>query len=185
MRARLSEYDRASVAVNVVLSEIQRDTLRALCDTFVPSLNVPGDLTEFYARSASDLGVPEAVEAALGASVPEDQLAGLRGLLDAIAAQGFADAPAPGREAIVRGFMEAGPEALAGMSAFKGLALMLFYGMPNAQTGRNPNWDAIGYPGRCRRRPTCPSPSPSSRRRRTRWCSTPTCAWSGRARAAA
>src|SRR6476659_1678272 len=102
-----SEYDRASVAVNVVLSEIQRDTLRALCDTFVPSLSVPGDLSDFYARSASDLGVPQAVETSLGASVPEDQLAGLRGLLDAIAAQGFADAPPPGREAIVRGFMEA------------------------------------------------------------------------------
>ena len=146
------------MAVNVVLSEIQRDTLRALCDTFVPSLSVPGDLTEFYARSASDLGVPEAVEAALGASVPEDQLAGLRGLLDAIAAQGFADAPAPGREAIVRGFMEAGPEALAGMSAFKGLALMLFYGMPDPQTGRNPNWDAIGYPGPVSAPPDVPKP---------------------------
>ena len=186
MRARLSEYDRASVAVNVVLSEIQRDTLRALCDTFVPSLNVPGDLTEFYARSASDLGVPEAVEAALGASVPEDQLAGLRGLLDAIAAQGFADAPAPGREAIVRGFMEAGPEALAGMSAFKGLALMLFYGMPEPADRPQPELghDRLPRAG-VGAAPTCPSPSPSSRPRPTRWCSTPTCAWSGRARAAA
>ena len=157
MRVRLSEYDRASVAVNVVLSEIQRDTLRALCDTFVPSLSVPGDLSDFYARSASDLGVPQAVETALGASVPKGQLAGLRGLLDAIAAQGFADAPPPGREAIVRGFMEAGPEALAGMSAFKGLALMLFYGMPD-QAGRNPNWDAIGYPGPVSAPPEAPKP---------------------------
>ena len=185
MRARLSEYDRASVAVNVVLSEIQRDTLRALCDTFVPSLSVPGDLTDFYARSASDLGVPEAVEAALGASVPEDQLAGLRGLLDAIAAQGFADAPAPGREAIVQGFMEAGPEALAGMSAFKGLALMLFYGMPDPRPAATRTGTRSATRGRVSAPPEAPKPIALVAPTTTRWCSTPTCAWSGRARAAA
>jgi len=58
---------RSSVAVNVVFSEIQRDTLRALCDTFIPSLAVPGDKADFYARAASDLGVPDAVEQAMGA----------------------------------------------------------------------------------------------------------------------
>jgi choline dehydrogenase-like flavoprotein len=135
------------VAVNVVLSEIQRDTLRALCDTFIPSLAVPGDKADFYARAASDLGVPDAVEQAMGATIPDEQLEGLRGLLDAIAAEGLGYAAPPTREAIVLGFMNAGPEALAGMSALKGLALMLFYGMPDAETGRNPNWAAIGYPG--------------------------------------
>ena len=132
------------MAVSVVLSEIQRDTLRALCDTFVPSLSIPGDKADFYARSASDLGVPEEVEQALATTLPDDQLDGLRGLLDAIADQGFGEAPPPAREAIVQAFMDAGPEALAGMSAFKGLAMMLFYGMPDPQTGRNPNWEAIG-----------------------------------------
>ena len=135
------------MAVNVVFSEIQRDTLRALCDTLIPSLAVPGDKADFYARAASDLGVPDAVEQAMGATIPEEQLEGLRGLLDAIAAEGLGDAAPPAREAIVLGFMNAGPEALAGMSALKGLALMLFYGMPDPQTGRNPNWAAIGYPG--------------------------------------
>jgi len=146
------------VAVNVVLSEIQRDTLRELCDTFAPSLAVPGDKAAFYARAASDLGVPEAVEQSLAAQVPEDQLEGLRGLLDALQAEGFSDAAPPAREAIVHAFMDAGPESLAGMSAFKGLALMLFYGMPDPQTGRNPNWEAIGYPGPVSAPPDVPKP---------------------------
>jgi choline dehydrogenase-like flavoprotein len=146
------------VAVSVVLSEIQRDTLRTLCDTFVPSLSIPGDKADFYARSASDLGVPEEVEQALATTLPDDQLEGLRGLLDAIAGEGFGEAPPPAREAIVQAFMDAGPEALAGMSAFKGLAMMLFYGMPDPQTGRNPNWEAIGYPGPVSAPPDVPKP---------------------------
>src|SRR5215212_5457505 len=135
------------MAVSVVLSEVQRDTLRQLCDTFAPSLDVPGDKADFYARSASDLGVPDAVEQALAAQVPEDQLEGLRGLLDALADEGFGDAGPQAREAIAHAFMDAGPESLAGMSALRGLTLMLFYGMPDTTTGRNPNWEALGYPG--------------------------------------
>jgi hypothetical protein len=44
------------VAVTVVLSEIQRDTLARLCDTFAPSLRRDDDPTGFWARAASDLG---------------------------------------------------------------------------------------------------------------------------------
>ena len=174
------------MAVNVVLSEIQRDTLRALCDTFVPSLDVPGDLTEFYARSASDLGVPEAVEPALGRASPRTSSTGLRGLLDAIAAQGFADAPAPGREADRAGLHGGRARGAGGDERVQRPALMLFYGMPDPQTGRNPNWDAIGYPGPVSAPPgRAQAHRPRRARRPTRWCSTPTCAWSGRARAAA
>ena len=81
------------------------------------------------------------------AGLPEDALAGLRGLLDALHAQGFDQAPPEAREAIVHGFMDAGPEPLAGISAFKGLTMLLFYGIADPATGRNPNWPAIGYPG--------------------------------------
>jgi choline dehydrogenase-like flavoprotein len=145
------------MAVSVVLSEIQRDTLRALCDTFVPSLEVPGERAAFYARAASDIGVPDAAEQAL-AQLPEEQVAGLRGLLDAIAAEGFSDAGPEAREQIVKAFMDAGPESLAGMTAFKGLSLLFFYGLPDPQTGRNPNWEAIGYPG-----PVSPPPGTPKR----------------------
>jgi hypothetical protein len=50
------------MAVTVVLSEIQRDTLARLCNTFAPSIEREDDGTGFWARSASDLGIPDAVE---------------------------------------------------------------------------------------------------------------------------
>jgi choline dehydrogenase-like flavoprotein len=143
------------MAISVVLSEIQRATLAAVCDTFAPALPVDDDPTGFYGRSASAMGVPDAVEQTLGATAPEEQLDGLRGLLDALAAQGFGpELPQEAREAILHGFMDADAGALAGLSGLRGLTFLLFYGLPDAQ-GRNPNWEAIGYPG-----PVSAPPSP-------------------------
>src|SRR3954471_1543867 len=144
-----------ATAPSVTLSEIQRDTLKQVCHTFVPAVDVPDDPTGFYARPASALQIPDAIEAQLASgAVPEEQLDGLRQLRDVLAAQGFNEAPQSAREQMLHGFMDADPGALAGLSAFKGLTLMLFYGVPDAQ-GRNPNWDAIGYPG-----PRAAPPSP-------------------------
>lgn len=142
------------MAVTVVLSEVQRDTLAQVCDTFAPALEVDDDPTGFYARRASDLGVPDAIEQTLAQTAPEEQLAGFRALLDALARQGFATAPREAREQILHGFMDASPEALAGIGAMRALTLMLFYALPDA-AGRNPNWQAIGYPG-----PVSAPPSP-------------------------
>ena len=144
------------MAVTVVLSEVQRAALEALCDTFAPSLERDEDPTGFWGRSASDLQVPAVIEEQLaGGLVPEEQLAGLRELLDALAAQGLVDAPQEAREQIVHGFMDSGPEALAGLASMRGLTHLLFYAMPDPATGRNPNWEAIGYPG-----PRSAPPSP-------------------------
>jgi choline dehydrogenase-like flavoprotein len=143
------------MAIAVLLSEIQRETLRSVCDTYAPSLEEPDDPTGFWARSASDLGIPEAVEEAF-AQAGEEQLEGLRQLLDALHGQGFTDAPQDVREQIVHAFEDSGPEALAGMGAMRGLTLMLFYGVVDPATGSNPNWAAIGYPG-----PQSAPPSPS------------------------
>ncbi|MGI8512480.1 MAG: FAD-dependent oxidoreductase [Solirubrobacteraceae bacterium] len=142
------------MAVSVVLSEIQRDTLTRVCDTFAPSLEAAEDPTGFWGRAASELGIPNAIEQML-ATLPEDQVQGLRELLDALHAQGFGAAPQEAREQILHGFMDSGPEALAGVSAFRGLTLMLFYAIPDPATGTNPNWEAIGYPG-----PRSAPPSP-------------------------
>ncbi len=137
-----------ATASTVVLSEIQRDTLRMVCDTFVPAVEMPEDPSGFFARAASDLQVPAMIEQQLASgAVPEEQLDGLRGLLDALTAEGFNDAPPEVREQLLHGFMDGDPGALAGLSAFRGLTLMLFYGAPDPATGRNPNWEAIGYPG--------------------------------------
>jgi hypothetical protein len=135
------------MAVTVVLSEIQRDTLAKVCDTFAPSIEAADDPTGFFARSASDLHIAEAIEQTLATAVPEDQVAGFRALLGALSEQGFNEAGQEGREQALHATADSGPDALAGISALRGLTLMLFYALPDAATGRNPNWEAIGYPG--------------------------------------
>lgn len=134
------------MAVTVVLSEIQRDTLTRLCDTFVPSIPRGDDPTGFWRRSASDMGVPEAIEESL-TQLPVEQLAGLRELLDRLAGEGFNQVSDRERERLVHEIADSSPEALAGVSSFRGLALTLFYGMTDPETNRNPNWEAMGYPG--------------------------------------
>jgi choline dehydrogenase-like flavoprotein len=134
------------MAVTVVLSEIQRDTLTRLCDTFAPSIRREDDPTGFWARTASDMGVPDAIEQAL-AQLPEEQVDGLRALLDEFAHEGFNDADQAAREQMVHAFGDSDPDTLAGVSAFKALTLMLFYALPDSETGRNPNWEVLGYPG--------------------------------------
>jgi choline dehydrogenase-like flavoprotein len=144
------------MVVTVVLSEIQRDTLAKVCDTFAPPVAVDEDPTGFWGRAASDLQIPALIEQQLaGELMGEDQLAGFRELLDALAGAGFADASQEMREQILHGFMDSGPEALGGISAMRGLTMLLFYGVPDPATGRNPNWEAIGYPG-----PRAVPPSP-------------------------
>src|SRR3954469_11646372 len=137
-----------STRVAVVLSELQQDTLRRLVDTFVPAVDASDDPTGFWARRGSDVGVDAAILEQLGSgAVPEDQLEGLRQLLDALRAEGVGDASREVREAIVHGFMDADPAALAGLGGLRGLTHLLFYAIPDPATGRNPNWEAIGYPG--------------------------------------
>ncbi len=140
----------AAYAASELFDDAQRATLAALCDTWVPSLEAPDgeDPTGFWARSASDYAVPIGVELGLLESgAPAEQLAGLRGLLDALAAEGMdAVAPQEAREAIVAAFM-ADPEAAAGLDGLRGLCLSLHYALPDAGTGINPNWPGIGYPG--------------------------------------
>lgn len=151
-----------STPVAVVLSELQQATLRRLVDTFAPEVAVDDDPTGFWARKASDLGVDLAIAQQLSSgAVPEDQLEGMRQLLDGLRAQGFDDAPQAAREAILHGFMDADPGALAGLSGIRALTFLLFYAIPDPATGRNPNWEAIGYPGP-RAAPPAPEDAPKT-----------------------
>jgi acyl-CoA reductase-like NAD-dependent aldehyde dehydrogenase/choline dehydrogenase-like flavoprotein len=151
------------MATSELLSPEQRKTLTSLCDTYVPSLSPPsengvGDPTGFWGRAASHIGVPEGIEQALAQSATEEQVAGIRELLDSLAENGLNEAPPEAREQIVHAFTDSGPEALAGMTALRGLTFTLFYALPDLGTGRNPNWDAIGYPGPQRVPPDVPKP---------------------------
>ncbi|MGI8726642.1 MAG: aldehyde dehydrogenase family protein [Solirubrobacterales bacterium] len=145
----------AALATSELFDHSQRLTLTAFCDTLVPSLEPPadadgeGDPVGFWARKASDIAVAEGVEVALlRAEPPEEVVAGLRGLLDSLAAHGLvAEATQIQREALINSFTESGPEALAGIQTLKQLALTLTYAVPDLGTGINPMWPGIGYPG--------------------------------------
>jgi choline dehydrogenase-like flavoprotein len=131
------------------LSETQRQTLRALCDTFVPSVvaETHDELErDFMARAASDLGVAEQIEGVMAEAMTPAEIAGFAGLLDALGAVGFTDADLDTRTQTVHGFGAQDVEAKQGLRALKGLALLFFYGLPDA-AGRNPNWEALGFPG--------------------------------------
>jgi choline dehydrogenase-like flavoprotein len=141
----------------VLLSEIQREALAKLCDTFVPSIEVADDPHGFWVRSASDLGVPTTVEETL-AGLGEEQLGAFRRLLDALAEEGFNDMTQEERERTVHSCCDSSTEKLAGIHALKGLTTMLFYANPDPDTGRNPNWEAIGYPGPVSAPPSVPKP---------------------------
>jgi choline dehydrogenase-like flavoprotein len=131
------------------LTEQQRATLHALCDTIVPAVEHVPDPDGFWARRASDLGIHHAVESVvLGLPDPASR-EGLLELLDVLALQKLAQAPSQAsREQILRNLTLASPAAAQGIGALTAMTLFLYYGAPiDPQTGQNPNWATFGYPG--------------------------------------
>jgi choline dehydrogenase-like flavoprotein len=126
-------------------SDRHREILVAVCDTVVPSIAREPDPHGFFARKASDLGVPEAALQLLDAA-PAEQVAGLALLLDALDAQGFTHLSQRSREQVMRNVSLMGPQPAAGIQSLVNLALFLHYGLPD-ELGRNPNWETFGYPG--------------------------------------
>ncbi|HZK16409.1 MAG TPA: GMC family oxidoreductase N-terminal domain-containing protein, partial [Solirubrobacterales bacterium] len=140
-----------------VLGETRRATLAALCETFVPALErESADPVEaaFLARGASDLQVAAQIEALIAEALMPEEIEAVGGLLDALAAEGFDEAPLEARTQIVHGFRAADPEAKHGLHRLKALTVLFFYALPD-EAGSNPNWEAIGYPG-----PASPPPGP-------------------------
>lgn len=141
------------------LSETQKVVLRALCDTVVPSIKVPGDSTGFWSRTASDLGVDRVMADVLVGGVPDALRAGLLGLLDTLARQDFVGAPQSRREQLLGAISRSSPEAAGGILFYEKQILLLNYGLPEtpgpdptavtygSPKGQNPNWEVLGYPG--------------------------------------
>jgi choline dehydrogenase-like flavoprotein len=130
-----------------VLSESRRRTLAALCDTFVPSVPYDGAdeaMRAYMGRSATDMGVPGAIEGLMGEAMLPEEIEGFGMLLDGLG--DFAGVPLDTRTQAIKQVSAASPEAKLGLRVFKGLTFLFFYAMPDEQ-GRNPNWEAIGYPG--------------------------------------
>ncbi len=90
-----------------MLTDTQRLTLEALCDTFAPAVDSDsGDEVErqFMARAASELGVAAQIEGLMGDVMMPDEIAGFAGLLDALDAEGFAGADVDARTAVIHAF---------------------------------------------------------------------------------
>jgi choline dehydrogenase-like flavoprotein len=134
------------------LNPKQRAVLRAVCDTIVPSVEVPDDPSGFFARKASDLGVDVGVEQLI-ASFPEDIAVGLFFLLEVLAQQGFVEASLEERVRLLAELAALSDDAAAGNKAYRSLTLLLNYGLTDA-SGKNPNWAIWSYPG-----PLGPPPS--------------------------
>ena len=132
-----------------VLNETQRRTLEALCDTIVPSVEYDGDdeaMKAFMARSAGDMAIAAQIEGLMAQAMLPDDIAGFAALLDGLAQHDFASLPLELRSVALKEVAASGPEAKLGVKVFKNLTLLFFYALPDEQ-GRNPNWEAIGYPG--------------------------------------
>jgi choline dehydrogenase-like flavoprotein len=128
------------------LSEPRRDVLRAFCDTIVPSIERADDRDGFWARKATDLAIDQGVEQIIGTLPPELQ-EGLGQLLDALAEQQFGALSQLSRECVLNNMTLASTDAAQGVAALTGMTLFLYYGAPDPQTGHNPNWRTLGYPG--------------------------------------
>jgi choline dehydrogenase-like flavoprotein len=146
------------MAVTVgVLSDTRRRTLEAVCDTFAPALQAPEedvDAGAFFGRSATDMGVAAQIESLLAQTALPHEIEGLGELLDAFAAQDFAELGLAERTSVLHALADSSTEAKLAVRQLRGLTFLFFYGLPDDH-GQNPNWGAIGYPG-----PLSPPPSP-------------------------
>jgi choline dehydrogenase-like flavoprotein len=138
-----------AVMATGVLDETRRRTLEALCDTIVPSVPYDGDdevVRAYMARSAGDMGVAAQIEGLMAQAMLPEEIEGFGQLLDGLSAAEFATMPLETRNQVLKQVAASAPEAKLGIKVFKNLTLLFFYALPDEQ-GRNPNWEALGYPG--------------------------------------
>ena len=129
------------------LTPVQRDALRALVDTAVPSLPAPdgGDPHRFWATAGSEVGADEGLAQFL-LTLPEADQLGIGQLLDALAQQGFSQHDRETREAVLAAVSALSPEADIAIATLRGGACLLAHSLVD-ERGRNPFWPAYGYPG--------------------------------------
>ena len=176
-----------------VLSDTRRRTLEALCDTFAPALEAPeGDeqTRAFYERARVAISAwPRRSSALLAQTAMPEDIEAFGQLLDAFVAQDCREPLARGAHgAACTRSPRSSPEAKLGVRQLRALTFLFFYGLPD-ESGRNANWDAIGYPGPriARSVPRAGAEDDLDRapRRRHARRSRRTCAWSAREPAAA
>jgi choline dehydrogenase-like flavoprotein len=144
--------------VHEPLAEVGRArALAALCDTLIPSVADSGSVgaagATMLSRSAGDLGIAAQVEAGVAGQQAHVRAVVSR-LLTALEADGFAGLPLDERTARLHVHADADTELRFALRVACGMAYGLFVAAVG-DDGRNPNWEAIGYPG-----PLTAPPSP-------------------------
>jgi choline dehydrogenase-like flavoprotein len=119
--------------------------LAAFCDTIVPP--APGEPAALIARSATEAGVIGHLALDAGE------------LIVTTLGRDFADGDEPSRTRKLVHRMGIDDAAAGALRRLRAQVLALFYGL--AENGRNPTWDAIGYPG-----PITAPPTPDERPKR-------------------
>ena len=129
------------------LSPVQREVLRALVDTAVPSLPTPdgGDPTFLDHASGTDVGADVALADFL-AMLPDPDQGGVAALLDGLATLGFQHQGRMTREGMLGTAMALAPEAMIAITTLRSAACMFAHSIPDAGGG-NPFWAQYGYPG--------------------------------------
>lgn len=122
--------------------------LRAVCDTFVPAVDRPkaAPPDPFWGRVASDLGVERAVAGYIASRLGAADRTGLEQFLDLLARSGFSRLPLAARTRMLKSLHRAHPDLTRGLDALRALTMLFFYARPD-ETGTNPNWPTVGYPG--------------------------------------
>jgi choline dehydrogenase-like flavoprotein len=128
------------------LTAVQREVLRAIVDTAVPSLDVADDPHGYWSTPGSATGAHELVELFLGTVLTEADFIGIQQLLDGMAQLGMQHQKRAAREAILASASALAPEALVAVQTLRGAACLFANTIPDAQ-GKNPFWAQYGYPG--------------------------------------
>lgn len=123
-------------------------TLRLLAATWIPALEPPAGAeaaeAALWRRSGPDLSVERAVAAYIGTRLPARDREDLGKLLDLLRVLHLV--PAGARERFLSGLRRLHPDVAVGLDGLRALTLLHFYAEPGPD-GRNPNWEALGYPG--------------------------------------
>src|SRR5438270_12615359 len=145
------------------LTDNERATLQAICDTLLPSLDPPpgtsdADTAAYWRRSAADLDVPAAVEETLWLETSAEQqkqiklaLALLQNRVAMLLLSGrsrpFRKRSLPGRQRVLASWATSPLRPLRqAFFAFKRLACFHFYAHASGQVS-NPNARLLGYQG--------------------------------------
>lgn len=149
----------AATPAGTWLNPAEMVLLAAICDALVPAVAPPAgdaDPHGLYARTASALDVAGQIATLLASEDPQTQ-AEFHQLLGVMRGPAFGLLLGKGPRGFLRFSPAARPAALAAMSisrvaklrqgfqALKRLATFIFYAAPDAVTGTNPNWPALGF----------------------------------------